>query len=219
MNRRTVHAPNGVLLVGGGNPNPADLVGIVAKAPYLAAADGGADHCLEAGLTPQVVIGDLDSVSPEVRTTLAPETFIEYEDQDLTDFEKCLRVIDAPFIVAVGFTEGRLDHTLANFAILARRIGPPTVLLGVEDLAFAAPRNIKLDLPIGSRLSLFPMQPMRGTSKGLRWLIDGLTIEPLGRLGTSNEVTGPVELSFEEEGTIVLIPREHLDRSLAALTG
>ena len=76
-----------------------------------------------------------------------------------------------------------------------------------------------VDLPPGQRLSLFPMAPMRGRSKGLRWPIDGLTLDPMGRLGTSNEVIGPVELEFEAPGTIVLIPREHLDRSLAAITG
>ena len=219
MKCETVQSPDGVLLVGGGNPDPSDLVEIVAKAPFLAAADGGADHCLKAGLKPQVVIGDLDSVSAAARKVLGPDAFIEYKDQDLTDFEKSLRILDAPFVIATGFSGARLDHTLANFAILARRIGPPTLLLGARDVAFAAPKNATLDLPLGTRLSLFPMAPMQGASKGLKWPIDGLTIDPLGRLGTSNEVVGPVELTFEAPGTIVLIPREYLDLALAALTG
>jgi thiamine pyrophosphokinase len=108
---------------------------------------------------------------------------------------------------------------LANFAILARRIGAPTLLIGTHDVAFAVPEKIALDLPVGTRISLFPMVPTKGTSKGLRWPIDGLTIDPLGRLGTSNEVSGPVEMIFDTAGTIVIIPREHLDQAIAALTG
>lgn len=219
MKRETVQTPNGVLLVGGGNLDPLDLVEIVAKAPFLAAADGGADHCVNAGLKPQVIIGDLDSVSPALREQLGVDVFVEYPDQDLTDFEKSLRVLDAPFVIATGFTGARMDHTLANFAILARRIGPPTLLLGESDVAFAAPEMVTLELPIGTRLSLFPMVPMQGTSKGLRWPIDGLTLSPMGRLGTSNEVSGPVELCFPTPGTIVLIPREHLGPALDAITG
>lgn len=218
MKSRTVHAETGVLLVGGGFPDPLDLVNFVAKAPFVVAADGGADFCIKSNLTPKAVIGDLDSVSDELRAGLAVQALIEYEDQDLTDFEKCLRVIDAPFIIALGFTSGRMDHTLANFAILGRRIGPPTLLVGSHDVAFAMPERIALDLPFGTRLSLFPMVPMQGTSKGLRWPIDGLTIDPMGRLGTSNEVTGAVELTFGAAGTIAIIPRAHLDRVLEALT-
>ena len=219
MKPKTVHAKSGVLLVGGGFPASSDLVNFVATAPYLVAADGGADYCVKSGLPPKAVIGDLDSVSDELRAGLPREALIEYEDQDLTDFEKCLQLIDAPFIIGVGFTGGRLDHTLANFAILGRRIGPPTLLVGTHDLAFAVPEKIALDLPVGTRLSLFAMVPMRGASKGLRWPIDDLSIDPMGRLGTSNEVSGPVELTFETAGTIVIIPREHLKQALAALTG
>jgi thiamine pyrophosphokinase len=92
-------------------------------------------------------------------------------------------------------------------------------MVGSDDVAFAVPEKVALDLPLGTRLSLFPMVPMRGTSKGLRWPIDGLTIDPMGRLGTSNEVSGPVELAFDAPGTIVIIPREHLDQAVAALAG
>jgi thiamine pyrophosphokinase len=219
MKPKIVHAKTGVLLVGGGFPAVTDLVKYVAKAPFVIAADGGADFCLKSGLTPEAVIGDLDSVSDGLQADLPEEALIEYEDQDLTDFEKCLRLIEAPFIVATGFTSGRLDHTLANFAILARRIGAPTLLIGTHDVAFAVPEKIALDLPVGTRISLFPMVPTKGTSKGLRWPIDGLTIDPLGRLGTSNEVSGPVEMIFDTAGTIVIIPREHLDQAIAALTG
>ena len=218
MTHGIVRSKTGVTLVGGGAPRVKDIVNSVATAPCLIAADGGANFCLDAGLSPKAVIGDFDSIHDETRAALGNARMIEYADQDLTDFEKCLRVIDAPFVLGVGFSEGRLDHTMAVMAVLSRRIWPPTIILGTEDIAFAAPRALKLELTPGTRVSLFPMVATRGRSKGLRWPIDGLTLDPKGRLGTSNEATGPVHLSFEEPGCIVLIPRAHLPQALAALT-
>ena len=218
-NPKSVQSETPVLLVGGGFPDPLDIVNFVAKAPFVTAADGGADFCLQNGVTPDVVIGDLDSLSDEAHAALAPETLIKYIDQNLTDFEKCLTLITAPYILATGFTAGRLDHLLAVFAVMARRIGPPVLLVGSDDVAFAASESLCLDLPPGVRLSIFPLVPTKGTSEGLLWPIDDLTIDPKGRLGTSNETTGPVKLTFDKPGAIILVPRVHLTAIEAAMTG
>ncbi|MDE0521574.1 MAG: thiamine diphosphokinase [Boseongicola sp.] len=214
-----VQSDTGVTLVGAGRPHAPDIAESMARAPYLVAADGGANSCIAAGTEPCVVIGDLDSITDETRAALREARIIEYADQDITDFEKCLRLIDAPFVIATGFTDGRLDHTLAVLSVVARCIGPPTLVLGNEDVAFAAPRQLVLDLPAGTRFSLFPMTPVTGSSTGLRWPIDGLTLDPLGRLGTSNQASGRVELAFDRPGCITLIPRVHVSLAVAALTG
>ena len=214
-----IQSDTGVTLVGAGRPHAPDIAASMELAPHLVAADGGANSCIAASLRPRAVIGDLDSITDETRAALPEAGIIEYADQDITDFEKCLRLIDAPFVIATGFTDGRLDHTLAVFSVLARRIGPPTLVLGHEDVAFAAPRRLALDLPDGTRFSLFPMAPAKGRSTGLRWPIDGLTLDPLGRLGTSNQASGRVALDFDRPGCITLIPRTHLSLAVAALTG
>ncbi len=214
-----VQSDTGVTLVGAGHPHPSDIAASMALAPHLVAADGGANSCIAIGVEPVAVIGDLDSITDEARAALPKARIIEYADQDITDFEKCLRLVDAPFVIATGFTDGRLDHTLAVFSVLARCIGPPTLVLGNEDVAFAAPRRLVLDLPGSTRFSLFPMTPVKGSSTGLRWPIDGLTLDPLGRLGTSNQASGRVEIDFDSPGCITLIPRHHLALAIAALTG
>ena len=213
-----VKSDTGVTLVGAGHPNAPDIAASMALAPHLVAADGGANSCIAADAEPCAVIGDLDSITNETRAALPKARILEYADQDITDFEKCLRLIDAPFVIATGFTDGRLDHTLAVLSVLARCIGPPTLVLGNEDVAFAAPRQLVLDLPVGTRFSLFPMTPVEGSSTGLRWPIDGLTLDPLGRLGTSNQASGRVELDFDSPGCITLIPKAHLSLAIAALT-
>ena len=63
------------------------------------------------------------------------------------------------------------------------------------------------------------MAPARGRSSGLRWPIDGIGFSPSGRIGTSNEVTGPVTLAFDGPGMLVITPREALERVSRALGG
>lgn len=215
-----IQSSQGVTLVGAGMPRPVDIADALDLAPCLVAADGGAGYCLDAGHIPDAVIGDFDSFDPERLPALSGTRLLRVDEQETTDFEKSLTRIEAPFVLATGFTAGRVDHALAVWSVLARRPGPPTLIIGQEDVAFAAPRTVTLDLEKGTRVSLFAMQPLTGRSEGLAWPIDGLTLSPMGRLGTSNRATGgPVRLAFDAPGCLVITPREALRAALAALIG
>ena len=218
MDQSNVQSRDGITLVGQGRVERADLGEIVALAPTVVAADGGANVCVSDGFRPVAVIGDFDSITPETRDALSDSQMIEIAEQDSTDFEKCLSRIDAPFVLAVGF-RGRVDHELAVMSVMARRVGPPSILVGEEDVAFAAPSEIALRLVAGTRVSLFPMAPLTGRSIGLKWPIDGLVLDPMGQTGTSNEATGPVHLSFDAPGCLVIMPRAALPTVLEALHG
>lgn len=212
----------GVTLVGAGAPSAQNVADCLTFAPDLVAADGGANFCAEMGHSPVAIIGDFDSLDAGVRAGFPDAKLIEVSgraEQDSTDFQKCMARLQTPFVLAVGFTDARLDHTLANFGALAQMQGPPTILVGTHDIAFAAPQDIALDFPKGTRVSLFPMEPMRGTSQGLEWPIDGLTLSPLGRIGTSNRALGPVRLAFEKPGCVVVLPRATLPLVLPVLNG
>lgn len=187
-------------------------------APVLVAADGGVAPALAAGFQPRAVIGDMDSAPAEALAGLPPGTVHRLDDQETTDFDKCLRSIRAPLVIAVGFTGARLDHELAAFSTLARHVGPPCILLGPEDAAFVAPSELSLDLPLGTRVSLFPLGAVRGESRGLRWPIDGIDFAPDRRIGTSNEtVAERVALRFDATRMLVILPRSELGAAVRAL--
>lgn len=206
----------GVTLVGGGPVARGDLAAALSRAPRLAAADSGADRALALGLQPDVVIGDLDSLSPSGRATLGPRV-LHVAEQDSTDFEKCLTRIQAPLVLAVGFTGGRLDHALAVMNALARLPGRRCVLLGDADAVVLCPPEIALDLLPGTRVSLFPMAEVTGRSIGLAWPVDGLTFSPGGTIGTSNRATGPVRLVMDGPGMLLMVPPAARDALLAGL--
>lgn len=198
-----------VTLIGGGPLGPDDLAQALALAPTVAAADGGADQALARGLTPAAVWGDFDSLSEAARAAIPAENLHRIAEQDSTDFEKCLSRIDAPLVIGLGFSGARQDHFLAALSTLARHLGPPCILLAGDDAIARAPPEIALDLPPGTRVSLFPMGPARGRSQGLEWPIDGLDLAPDGRVGTSNRATGPLRLAIEGP-MLLILPRAHL---------
>ena len=212
-----VHAQTPVTLVGAGAVSAQDIEEIFTIAPCLVAADGGAGVLLEHGYMPEAVIGDFDSLPQFATETLTPDRLFHVGEQDSTDFEKCLLRIDAPLILALGFTGYRLDHELAVMSVLVRYPAKPCLVIGSHDVVFHAPRHLALDLEPGSRFSLFPMGRVTGRSEGLRWPIAGLDFAPDGRVGTSNEVTGPVRLEFDGDGMLVLVPRAALGAVIKAV--
>lgn len=201
-----------VTLVGSGHVGNEDLTYALRLAPRLVAADGGAGVALAAGLMPEAVIGDLDSLAQADRAALPRDIVHHNGDQDTTDFEKALASISAPAIVAVGFTGARLDHTLAVFSALLAHSSTPCVVLGETELVFHLTGSTILPVAPGDRVSLYPMRPVTGRSTGLRWPIDGLRLAPGGRIATSNEAIGPVQIDVDGPGLLAILPRQRLER-------
>lgn len=94
--------------------------------PYdmLIAADSGLEVCYALGITPDVMLGDYDSVSRQIKEyyqNSGAAAFTYPERKDETDTELAVKfAIDrhAAQMVLYGATGSRLDHTLANLSLL-----------------------------------------------------------------------------------------------------
>ncbi len=93
---------------------------------YLVCADGGSNHACRLALRPDLIIGDLDSMTTETRAWADAEGIAlrvyQHELKQESDTELALlAALDAGAtdITILGALGGRLDHTLANLAILA----------------------------------------------------------------------------------------------------
>ena len=216
-----LRAEGAVALVGAGPVDGDALTACLSRTGAVMAADGGAAVLMAAGRMPDAVVGDLDSL-PRPHGIPA-ERVLRLHGQDDTDFEKCMDRIDAPLVLGCGFLGGRTDHALAAMGALARgrnragRQWAPAVLVGAHDVVFAVPRRLRLDLPPGCTVSLFPMAPLVARSEGLEWPLDGLALAPAGRVATSNRATGPVEIECLSPGLLCLLPADRLDAAAAAL--
>lgn len=213
MSATLVRTTRPVTLVGGGPVDPAQLAAALAIAPVAVAADGGGDVALPGGRAFVAVIGDMDSLADPEALRARGVPVYPVTEQDSTDLEKCLRTIEAPLILGLGFLGGRIDHHLAAMNALVRHAERrPVILLGGTDLCFACPPELALAAPAGARVSLFPMRAVRGVvSEGLRWSVAGLAMAPDGRIGTSNvALGGPLRIGFDGPGMLVILPAELL---------
>ena len=218
MNSPIVQSTHGVTLAGGGPFSARDLRLALKRAPLAVAADSGADRLLRFGVVPEAVIGDMDSISDVARAEIPVERQHLVAEQVTTDFDKALRLIRAPLVLALGFAGARLDHGLAAFTTLIARAEQRCILIGPQDVAFAAPARLELALTPGEPLSLFPMAPVTGRSEGLEWPIAGISFAPDGMIGTSNRVVARrVVLEFDRRGMLVILPRGRLDAAIRAL--
>ena len=218
MTTEIVHSRKPVCLLGAGQVSARSVKEILLIAPTLVAADGGANVAIRAGVIPDAVIGDLDSVSRRTLAAVPAARVHHVSEQETTDFEKCLTRIAAPVVLCLGFTGARVDHALSVWNALVRYPDRRAIILSREDLAFAAPPRLALPLAPGTRVSLFPMAQVRAQSNGLYWPVDEVAFAPDGAIGTSNRATGTMTLEVSGPGMIVILPRIELAAVMTALS-
>jgi len=178
-----------VVLLGGGQCALDTLQQLLQRSYPLVVADGGANHLDDLSVVPEMIIGDLDSLNKRHHWESITRV-VELEEQDTTDFEKCLYSVVAPLYFAMGFTGRRLDHTLASLHVVAKySIQKRVVLMGEDDIVFVCRNTQQITLNRGMRFSIYPLEPVKFLrSSGLLYPLDGLTLAPTAMIGTSNEV-------------------------------
>ena len=211
-----VHKLSPVTLVGGAPLGASDLQEALTIAPTCVAADGGARAALAHGVIPEAVIGDFDSLDADSLRAIPRAHLHQIDEQNSTDFDKALRHIAAPVVIAVGFSGGRVDHQLAAFHTLLRHSDRPCIILCEHEVVFHCPAHIALPLAAGDTVSLFPMVPVTGRAEGLEWPIDGLEFGPDSFVGTSNRAVGPVVLWMNGPGMLGIVPRKYLSALVRA---
>lgn len=172
------------------------------------------DHLLR---TPDVVIGDFDSLSGRVLAGRGGPRFLQVEDSYTTDSEKALLyVCDEGFeeVVLLGATGWRLDHTLFNVQLLERFSDRLRMCLSgyLSDCVRLGPGSHEAwELPAGTHFSLLPLAgEARGvTIEGAAYPLLNETLGAAGPTAISNVVTmSPLLLSVGSGSVLALVDRE-----------
>jgi thiamine pyrophosphokinase len=162
---------------------------------FIVAADGGADALLDAGIVPDAVVGDLDSVSENARQKIPSEHFFFVPNQNTNDLEKALSFLSARGCTActlAGFTGGREDFSAGNLlALFAFADNMQLCLAGSGWKIFPLMRTRSFVCEKGKRVSLIVLQTCQKVSlKGLKFPLKNTRL-PFGTTRTlSNETTG-----------------------------
>ncbi len=196
-----------------------EVVAMIPADARVIAADGGTDHALAAGLRPEVVIGDLDSITAAglAWAHTHAEVIAHPPEKDLTDTELALRFVADRHPRRVILLSGggdRLDHTMAAFGAL----GAPE-LTGIPELecwwggqyaiVLHGPARIRRAVTPGSRLSLLALQGACSgvTVAGTQWALTNAELSALSGHGLSNlAVSAQIQISLSAGVLTIFFP-------------
>jgi thiamine pyrophosphokinase len=192
------------------------------------AVDGGYSSCAKLGLAPDLLIGDMDSISPaqfRAAKRRAVRMVSYSSDKDQSDLALALeyarglarplvRRHSSPVVIAVGVTGGREDHhqaALLEMAHFSRQSKLKTMIWGARSDWFFLSRSVQvsIELKVGQTVSVFStLGSIRGLStKGLKWAGNKVKILRPGSLGLSNRVVTPqIKVSVSSGAGVVVVP-------------
>jgi len=192
--------PDMFLIISGGNAPGNQLVqDRAAHASRIIAADKGACYCLDAGVIPDIVVGDMDSIDSRSLEKLH-EYNVELEehstDKDQTDTQLALDLAvrgGADKVEILAACGDRFDHSLANVHLLyrARSLGVPAVILSTTQRIFLVDKEIFLRGSKGLTISLLPLT-MRADGiylSGFLYDLENASMEIGNPYGISNTIT------------------------------
>ena len=185
-----------------------------AKDALVVAADSGLAAAQGAGLSPDWIIGDMDSIGDDSRlSAMPPERVIRYEhDKDYTDTELALLLAfenGCDEIWIIGGGGGRIDHLFAIRSLFERDVFPLRWITDAADircLEAAAKSELSPVLQRGAAVSVFPLGsgPWEAESEGLKWPLAGLPWDR-GFFGLSNVAPDGKFYVRVREGRFMLI--------------
>ena len=179
------------------------------KDDYLIAADGGARHMEILGLSPAVIVGDLDSIDPALLSRLQKEgADVEQHPaaKDATDLELAIaRAVrdGATEILLLGAFGGRLDQTIANLLTMAHNSWTvPLIIAEGDQLArvLRGRQSVTLSGPTGGYVSAVALsEEVSGvTYRGLEYPLENATLRLGSTRGVSNTLaSSPAQISIE----------------------
>ena len=196
------------IIIGAGDFTPPKGI---EKGDLVIAADGGLDHAIAAGITPDLFIGDMDSLTSPIPEGLEKITFPErkdYTDMHLAYLEGKGRGYTEFEIY--GATGGRGDHTFANISLLlsiANDGGRVSMISESQVYTVIKDNRISISGSAGSYISVFALggEAMGVTLGGLDYEVEAITLTPDFPLGVSNKFTEKVAEISVTKGALLII--------------
>lgn len=204
--------PFHILLIGNAAPVSARLLSTLARqADKVLASDGGAGKALAAGIVPDWVIGDLDSVSKRDLKRLQNRV-IHVVSQENTDLEKTLHFIKrkpVTHLTLVGFLGGRWDFSIANILHLIPYAKKMNVSLAGDGWRMnLITHSARFVTRLHKRVSLVPLSKCSGvTLAGLKYPLQQETL-PVGTTRSLSNQTAAREFSVQLSRGVLLVYRE-----------
>lgn len=186
---------------------------------YLICADGGANHLEKLGISPDILIGDFDSISAKVLDAYKAkgiEVIPFPPEKDYTDSELAIETaLSKGFkkITILGGIGSRMDHTLANINLLKTILeeGCEGVIVDENNIVRVTSSDIRLKRKEGYKVTLLALSPeVQGvTTKDLYYPLKDFTLVQGSTRGVSNEfISEEAYVSIKSGLLLVIMARD-----------
>ncbi len=196
--------PEALIVDAGSFPKNPIALGWLEKCRRVVCCDGAANRYLASGRVPWRIVGDCDSLSPEIMERYG-EIVRRFPDQETNDQTKSVRYLASKGvkrIVILGATGMREDHTIGNISLLVDYLREGIEARAYTDYGVFIPvtGDCEFECPAGTQISIFNFGAKELRSEGLRY--------PLRDFdswwqGTLNETTAP-RFRFHADGYCLL---------------
>ena len=185
-----------VILAAGEFPRSESVLQLLDEADMIACCDSAAETLAASGRVPALIVGDLDSISAEIKQRYADRIVVcsGQDDNDLTKTFHEVLGLHPSVIHILGATGRREDHTLGNISLLAdyQKEAPQCQIDFVSDygrFVAASGQRTFTSVP-GQEVSIFAFDnSLRMSATGLKYPLEGVIFDSLWK-ATLNTATG-----------------------------
>lgn len=204
-----------VIICSGDIHDHADAKDFIKEKDYIICADGGAVHASKMGIMPDVVLGDFDSIDPQILKEYEEKgiEIVRYPtNKDLTDAEIAVDLAISKHpdeLVLLGADGSRLDHTLANVFLLRKLLqnGVSATIANNKNEIRLIDKGCTLNKKDGMKVSLIPVEgKVFGIStEGLKYKLENEVLSFGDTRGLSNEFSSNEAKISIQNGLLLVV--------------
>ena len=207
-----------VIVAAGSFPRKEYPLYLLRSADRVVCCDSALSTLEKRGFTPDVVIGDMDSVCGRALKRFKG-TVVKSDDQECNDLTKAFRYVmehfnDVSEITILGATGRSEAHTIGNMSLLMQyeadfKLGEKGITLQmVSDYStmFAVSDSCELHVGQGRRISLFSPDPaLKVKSEGLRWPTDEVIFDNWWKASLNKTSADAVSLRLSRPSPVLVV--------------
>ncbi len=203
------------IILANGKPPQKSVISYLQKIGYnyLVCADGGANSARKLNLIPDLIVGDLDSISASTKKYFSNKSeIIQLKRQNDTDVEKCIKTVKKrgySEAILCGVTGDRLDHTFCNLGIVIKYFNEIKLKIIAENsVLFPYKGSVELKTIPGETISIYGFDSKtKITSQGLKYKLNNIPL-PFGEKESTSNVALSDKIKLEIKGGIIFLIRD-----------
>lgn len=188
----------GLIISSGTITNYNRLESVVKESDFIICADGGMDHIMKVNLLPDLVLGDLDSISENALKYIEEKNIPVQKFPSIKDTTDTGLAVDYLIekgleeIILMGVTGTRQDHTIANIFILneLHEKGIKGKIIDDNNIIYLIDNYLELEYVENSFISVIPITEdgIEVSLSGFFYNLDKEKIKFGSTCGVSNKI-------------------------------